>query len=635
MNTAAHKAGFARLPLRAAAFVVVVCFAILGMSGIREWTSRAASLHAAEVELANLARSLTQHAEDSFDLLDTSILGAVSRIDVDGTGPEMLSKLQVVLVARKAALKRVHELVIVDENGDWLASSGQVGGNLADRDYFRHHRESPARDAFIGQPVKGKTDGEWVTTVSRRFNRADGSFGGVVVATIGASYFADFYRQFDIGASGTLSLLSADGITQARIPDDGTNVGRDVSDGPFFRGTRSGASSGVFYFRSSLDGLQRLSFYQRSDRYPFILLATKAQDEVLAPWRRATVTRMLFVFGLVILIAFMGLYLVRQLLQGQRLAAALAAKESNFRLLAEGSSDMVTRIGLDERVDYVSPSSIRIVGWRPDQLVGTPALAGVNPLDMPRVEEIVAALKRGDTEEARIAYRTRHREKSEIWLESTLRVTRKVSGEIDGVVAISRDMTEQKEMEEKLAALATEDGLTGLANRRRFDERLLVEWGRAYRDRSSLALLMIDLDHFKAYNDKYGHLAGDECLRLVAKVLAAEALRATDLAARYGGEEFVMLLPNTDAAGCARIGERIRGAIRGLAVPHGPNLPSGLVTASIGGAICWPGVERSAGHVALVEAADRALYAAKDAGRDRLIMAGQTVTPLPVAVAAR
>jgi diguanylate cyclase (GGDEF)-like protein/PAS domain S-box-containing protein len=631
----AHKLSLTRLPLRAATIIAMICVAILAMSGMREWDSRAASLKAAEVDLANLVRSLTQHAEDSFDLLDASILGVVSRIEVDGTSPLALSRFQAILASRKAALKRINSLVILDENGDWLVSSGPMGSNLGDREFFQHHLQSAAREKFVGHPVKSVSTGEWITTVSRRFNHPDGRFAGVVVATIGASYFSEFYRQFDIGASGTLSLLSADGITQARIPDDGTNVGRDVSDGPFFRGTRSGGPSGVFYFRSALDGLQRLSFYQRSDRYPFILLATKAQDEVLAPWRRATITRMLFVFGLVILIAVMGLYLVRQLLRGQRMATALAAKEANFRLLAEGSSDMVTRIGLDERVSYVSPSSIRIVGWRPDQLVGTPALAGVNPLDLPRVQETVATLKRGEAEEARIAYRSRHREKPEIWLESTLRVTRKVSGEIDGVVAISRDMTQQKDLEGKLAILAIEDGLTGLANRRRFDERLLEEWGRAYRERTCLALLMIDLDHFKAYNDKYGHLAGDECLRLVARVLAAEAQRTTDLAARYGGEEFVMLLPNTDAAGCARIGERIRWALQEACMPHALNLPSGLVTASIGGAICRPGTERSAGHVSLVEAADRALYTAKDGGRDRLVMAGEAVTQLPVAIAAR
>jgi len=386
--------------------------------------------------------------------------------------------------------------------------------------------------------------------------------------------------------------------------------------------------SGAFNFRSALDGLQRLGFYQQSSRYPFMVLATKAEDEVLASWRDAAVNRMTFVVGLVMLIAVMGLYLVRQLMQGRRLAVALAAKEANFRLLAEGSSDMVTRIGLDEQIYYASPSSVRIVGWRPEQLVGTPALAGVNPEDLVRVEETVAALKRGDTEEARIAFRTRHREKSEIWVESTLRVTRTVSGKVDGVVAITRDVTQQKDMEEKLETLATEDGLTGLANRRRFDERLLEEWGRAQRENTPLALLMLDLDHFKMFNDEYGHQAGDECLRAIAGILRVEAKRTADLAARYGGEEFAMLLPNTDAKGCAQIAEKILGEIRRAGMAHRLNLPSGRVTASIGGAVFRTGADRSAGRASLIEAADRALYGAKRSGRDRLVMAAPSVRQL-------
>jgi diguanylate cyclase (GGDEF)-like protein len=238
---------------------------------------------------------------------------------------------------------------------------------------------------------------------------------------------------------------------------------------------------------------------------------------------------------------------------------------------------------------------------------------------------MIADFRGGEMEEARLTYRTRHREKSEIWVESTFRITRKVGGEIDGVVAITRDMTLQKNMEDRLETLAIEDGLTGLANRRRFDERLEEEWVRAWRERTSLALLLIDIDHFKAYNDEYGHPAGDGCLRAVAGILAAEAQRTTDLAARYGGEEFAMLLPNTDAAGCAMIGERIHRAIREAGLVHALNLPSGIVTVSLGGATSEPASEKSTGCATLVEAADRALYAAKDGGRDRLVMAKRTV----------
>jgi hypothetical protein len=140
MTIALHKTK--RLPLWAAAFIVAVCVAILGMSGVREWTSRAASLQAAEVDLANLARSLTQHAEDSFDLLDASIVGVVSRLEVDGIGPATLSTLRIVILARKASLKRIHDLVILDEKGDWLVSSSVMGPNLGDREYFRRHLQS-------------------------------------------------------------------------------------------------------------------------------------------------------------------------------------------------------------------------------------------------------------------------------------------------------------------------------------------------------------------------------------------------------------------------------------------------------------------------------------------------------------
>src|SRR5665647_3858611 len=115
MDAVRHKIGLARLPFRAAVFVAMVCVAILGMSAAREWSAREATLKVAEVELANLARSLTQHAEDSFDLLDTSILGAVSRLETDGTNPATILKLQDVLVARKAASKRVNALAIIDE----------------------------------------------------------------------------------------------------------------------------------------------------------------------------------------------------------------------------------------------------------------------------------------------------------------------------------------------------------------------------------------------------------------------------------------------------------------------------------------------------------------------------------------
>jgi diguanylate cyclase (GGDEF)-like protein/PAS domain S-box-containing protein len=320
-----------------------------------------------------------------------------------------------------------------------------------------------------------------------------------------------------------------------------------------------------------------------------------------------------------------GFFFVRELHARQRLAAELQAKEAVFRLLAEESSDMVTRIGTDERIHYISPSSAGVVGWRPEQLMGTSALAGVNAEDLPRVEQMVAALKRGEAEDARIVYRSRHRAKKEIWIESTMRVTKDFgTGEINGVVAISRDMTEHKSLEQKLAALATMDGLTGIANRRHFDERLENEWAGAGREGTTLSLLLIDVDHFKKFNDEYGHLAGDACLQAVAKILAEQARRPADVVARFGGEEFVLLLPNTDATGCQQIGGAVRQSLAQLGIVHALNFPSKQLTVSIGGTTTSCGGAQ-ASCLSLVEAADCALYSAKKDGRDRLVMSGPAI----------
>jgi diguanylate cyclase (GGDEF)-like protein/PAS domain S-box-containing protein len=630
MDVVINRAGLRRLPLRAAAFVVLTCTAILGVSGWREWSSREALLRSGEAEMANLARSLTQHAEDSLDLLDSGVVGVVSRLEMDGTSPETIAKLRILLDARKKAIARIHSLGIIDDNGNWLTSAGAVTSTLGDDEFFRHHQLSPKREAYVGHPVKSLLDGEWVVTLSRRFNKPDGSFGGVVLATISAGYLSHFYQQFEIGRNSSITLTHGEGEIIARFPNNHKFVGRSVANTPLFRDPSLQRAGGAYHFKSPLDGVDRVAFFKRSARFPLVLLATVEKEELLAPWRASAISRMLYVLALVLLIAIIGAVLVRQLQRGQRMAAALLDKEAHFRLLAEGSSDMVTRIGLDERMRYVSPSSARIVGWRAKQLIGTPALAGVNPSDLPQVKAVVDALRGGDKEEARITYRNAHRDKTEVWLESSMRVTRKVNGEIDGVVAISRDITEQKNLENRLETLAIEDSLTGLANRRRFDQRLAEEWGRAYRNRSSIALLMIDVDRFKAYNDEYGHPAGDACLRAVARIIAGEVNRTVDLAARYGGEEFAVLLPNTDAAGCARIGERIRQALHAAGLVHAAGGPTGCVTVSVGGAACRPILDRSAGLGALVEAADRALYAAKEAGRNRLMMSTQ-IADLPKA----
>jgi len=164
-----------------------------------------------------------------------------------------------------------------------------------------------------------------------------------------------------------------------------------------------------------------------------------------------------------------------------------------------------------------------------------------------------------------------------------------------------------------LEGLARRDGLTVLINRRGLDEAIAAEWRKSRRDEQPLSLLMIDVDHFKRFNDKYGHQAGDECLRQVASALLAVSSRPGDSVARYGGEEFVLLLPATDAEGALAVAAHIRLAVQALAIPHADS-PHNTVSISIGMACDIPSAERAASD--LIAAADLGLYRAKDAGRN-------------------
>jgi len=193
------------------------------------------------------------------------------------------------------------------------------------------------------------------------------------------------------------------------------------------------------------------------------------------------------------------------------------------------------------------------------------------------------------------------------------------AGNLIAVVETLRDMTDQKRAEMALKTLATRDGLTGLANRRAFDEALQMEWSRAQRSGKPLALLFVDVDHFKLFNDRHGHQSGDECLRAVAAVIGESALRPLDLAARYGGEEFAIIMPGIGTEGACKVAERLREAVMDLRIKHSASGAGPWVTLSIGVATLVPGNE--VGPDGFLGQADQALYAAKHLGRNRVISA--------------
>ena len=291
-------------------------------------------------------------------------------------------------------------------------------------------------------------------------------------------------------------------------------------------------------------------------------------------------------------------------------------------LVTENSRDAIILADFNGRRTYESAAVERIVGWPPREFARMKSLDLVHPEDIAGAEEKVRSLRDG-AEGATIECRVRKYDGDYIWVEASLRIVRDAkTGAPSGVLNIVRDVTERKLVERKLQdayraveALAATDALTGLANRRRFDEVLNSEWRRGLRDHRDLSLLMIDADYFKSYNDCYGHMRGDSCLRQIAEAAQDVVARPGDLVARFGGEEFAVILPNTDRTGAMQLAVEINEAMRGKGLPHKGN-SAGIVTVSIGCATMAPAFGMHA--VNLIEQADVALYRAKRNGRDQV-----------------
>ena len=262
-----------------------------------------------------------------------------------------------------------------------------------------------------------------------------------------------------------------------------------------------------------------------------------------------------------------------------------------------------------------------LTGYKPSETMLRGFADVIHAEDLPKMLALMRNLHDG-AESENIDYRVKRKNGEYVWVEGSLRSLRDSrTGIRTGVLQIVRDISERKLAEQQLAeayraveTMAITDALTGLANRRRFDQCLTIEWRRGMRERKPLSLLLIDADVFKAYNDAYGHLRGDNCLKQITEAIQSVVLRPGDLVARFGGEEFAVILPNTCAPGALQLAQDICAMMRNRQLPHTGN-PAGIVTVSAGSATLIPQLGQPA--AALVDSADQALYQAKRSGRNR------------------
>ncbi|KAB2312596.1 sensor domain-containing diguanylate cyclase [Betaproteobacteria bacterium SCN2] len=273
---------------------------------------------------------------------------------------------------------------------------------------------------------------------------------------------------------------------------------------------------------------------------------------------------------------------------------------------------------------YIGPQIENLLGWAPDSWASVEDWAArIHEEDRERVVNFcVAQSKAGVDHEA--DYRALTRDGNYVWIRDVVHVVRKENGEVDALVGFMFDISERKKTEEKLLSLQKElealsfkDELTGIPNRRMFDSILEVEWTNATRSRLPLSLILFDIDHFKQYNDHYGHIQGDNCLRRMAQLLNRAATRPRDFLARIGGEEFVLVLPETDAEAAAKVARRCQDLLAEEGIPHEQSPVSPILTISLGIGTITPG--RSDRPIDFIEEVDKRLYQAKEKGRNRIV----------------
>jgi diguanylate cyclase (GGDEF)-like protein len=488
--------------------VILLLFVIgCSLTSLTIWkvlSSRDRALAEVNVHGLNLTQALGTYTEGIVRQSSLLLLGLVERLENEGSGPVQIQRIRALIDRQQPLMPQLSGITVYDNQGHWLMSSNRpipVGANSRDRAYFTHHRDNPDREPFIGPPIRSRSNSEWVVTISRRFNDARGEFAGVVAVTLGVENFLRVFGKLDVGQDGAIGLSFTDGTLLVRYPFREQDMARNFSQTPIYAKYLVDQTVGTASFTSSLDGVERLYAFRKSETLPLITTVALGKDEALTAWRIEALLSAVVVTGLLGLTGLIGWFLLVDIRR---------------RTLAEEALHVTQQQLLDSN--------------------------------------------------------------------------------------------------QQLELLATMDALTGLANRRCFDETLAVQARRAQRDSSTLALLMIDIDHFKLFNDALGHVAGDACLQAVSKLLRTCVRRPSDLLARYGGEEMAIIMPATDSEGAAAVAQLIIDRLQQENITH-PNSPFSRVTISIGIATAaGPQLEPI---LAFIEAADQALYRAKAAGRNR------------------
>ncbi|MBR1241827.1 diguanylate cyclase [Bradyrhizobium sp. AUGA SZCCT0274] len=597
-------------------FALVMTACILGVVVWKALEAKSAALSRGSTDIQNLAHSLAEHAGHTIQAVDIAMSGMVDLLKYRNPVPERFNKH---LADTAAALPQIREIGVLDTEGNWRYSSlpETPRYNNSDRGYFAYHRDSADRTLRISEPILSRLTGRPTILLSKRISKEDGSFGGVLTAAIESDYFSGFYRAFQLGPDGGISLLRNDGVVMSRWPF--SNQSTDLSRLDLFTTHLKRSSAGYYKITSPFDGIVKYFGYEQAPRYPLLVTVAMSEDWLLASWSMDLRTDAIVAVVLLCVIILLAALLSAQFNFRVRTERALRESEQHYRLLANNIADVVILLNGRGTLRYVSHSVEQMLGVRPQDLVGKSCFDMVHAEDKQGVMTASARLN-GSGAVSTTEFRTYRADGSIVWVESNFKQASERDNPAEAeFVGVLRDITERKRMEDelnllnrRLIRLAATDGLTGLTNRRTFDGFLAREFEAC----EEISVLLFDIDNFKGYNDTYGHQAGDRCLQAVARAIGDATSNTSGLSARYGGEEFAVVLPNISEDDALKVAESIRLTVRALGLPN-TAANRGFVTISAGIA---SRTGSTPGEAALVGEADVALYEAKRLGRNRSIV---------------
>ena len=642
MSPPADSPGLLRLrraaPLRAArGYVIGVALILVMMTAMVLGLSRQHELERAQrmlllgTELASRHVGVLLRQADSITaaLAQEAERGAVPWRD-DATLMDMALRLSV-------DAPQVLELRLVDAAGATVVHT--LGGRQAEAaaqradEAFRFHRASQTTATRLSPPRRSAASGRWVMPLSRRLSAPDGRFLGLVIADLDLAALGAVFDSARLGDGAAVGLVEQGGRLLLRQPFRPDVLGM-VMDSRSFGLADLPVEGRSFEARSPVDGVHRLYNAVPLPAHHLVVIAGVDPQEVLAPWRRSALIHGSIVFLLVALLLALGQRLLGAITMQARIGGELQAANRRLRdmklALDAHAEVLITDVG--GRIVDVNDRFCHSTRAERAELIGLDhrvLRSGHHPPAFYR--QLWRTIASGRVWSGEMMMRAF--DGISYWMDTTIVPFLGPDGRPQQFIAIRYNISARKEAESALArtmqalahsnhrlkTLVAHDALTGLASRREFDRALARELRRALRSHQPLALVLVDLDHFKRYNDHYGHPAGDSCLQAVARSLRASIQREGDLAARYGGEEFALLLPATDAAGATRVAERLLAEVEALALPHAAS-PAGIVTLSLGLAALQPTVASPDAAARLLQAADDALYQAKRAGRSRLVV---------------